>query len=96
MSDHQQQNEEVPRPPKESQAWGLAKEIVGDVGKQIASDTKATFKWALRAAIIGAIAVGGAGGWYFGLMGLAIGAVGGAIVGAIIGAICGYLLYLDL
>ncbi len=69
---------------------GFVEEIARDLGKDLASGTKTTLKWALGGAIVGALAVGGAGFWLLGIKVLGI----SALIGAVIGAIAGGGMYL--
>jgi len=66
-----------------SQPESLAKETAKEVGKELLKEGKTTVKWGFWGAVVGAVALGGAGWFKFGTtMGL-IGAGVGAVVGGI-------------
>ena len=54
-----------------------------EVGKGLIEGGKSTLRWAGGGAVFGALALGGAGLWFFGVNGLLYGAAIGAVVGAL-------------
>lgn len=64
--------------------------LIRDLLKGLMGETVFFLKWALCAAVLGAMIAGGAGLWLFGTTGFAYGAVGGAIAGGIIGIVIYY------
>jgi len=76
--------------PKKDQSPGFMEEMARDVGKDLASETKTTLKWALGGAIVGALIIGGIGFWLLGMKVLGV----SALIGAVIGAIAGGWIYL--
>ena len=60
---------------------------VGDIGRAVGrglvEEGRNWLRWAGGGALVGAVFLGGAGGYYFGLNGLGIGALAGAVIGAV-------------
>ena len=54
-----------------------------EVGKGIIEDGKSTLRWVLGSALVGALLVGGASAWFFGMGALMYGAAIGAVIGAL-------------
>lgn len=54
-----------------------------EVGKGIVEEGKSTLRWVLGSALVGALLVGGAGAWFFGMDALLYGAAIGAVIGAL-------------
>ena len=65
----------------------FVKDVALDVGKSLLSETKITIKWALVGAFIGTLVLGGAGFWFLGMKGLAMGVLMGVVIGAIAGGV---------
>lgn len=63
----------------------LLKSAVRETGKELVSEFKTTLLWALGGAVIGALALGGAGYWLLAMKGVGMGALAGAVAGAIAG-----------
>jgi hypothetical protein len=70
-------------PQSESFSQGLVKEF--------RQEARSALRWARNGAIVGAVVLGGIGLWYFGLVGLGI----GAGIGAVVGGVGAFLLYSD-
>lgn len=80
-------NEPQNTPP---QPESFAKETAKEVGTGLLKEGKTTVKWGLWGAVVGAVALGGAGWFKFGPKFGLIGAVVGAVVGGI-GAVWFYI-----
>ena len=55
--------------------------FIKDVGRGLVREFGNSLRWALAGSLLGAGALGAAGFWYFGWIGLLIGAAVGAVVG---------------
>lgn len=58
--------------------------ILGTIGRSIAEGARNSLRWAAVGAIIGALLLGGLGGYYFGWSGLGVGLLAGAVIGALV------------
>lgn len=54
-----------------------------ELGRSFADGAWETLRWVLVGAVVGAIALGGAGGYYFGWSGFGYGLVVGAVIGGL-------------
>lgn len=74
-----------PKQPQEPSLQSFAK----DLGKGLVEEGKTWLRWAGAGAVVGALGLGAAGGYLFGLSAI----ITGALAGAVIGAVLGWLLY---
>lgn len=69
---------------EDSEEPGSMGSILKDAGRSAVNEAKSTFKWLLGGAAVGALIVGGAGGFFLGWTGLGYGLIAGAVIGAFV------------
>ena len=58
--------------------------FLGSIFRALWDGVKETLGWVLAGAVVGALALGGLGGYHFGWPGLGMGLVAGAVIGGIL------------
>ena len=77
MSDDNKDHPEDPKP------TSLTKDVARAFGSGLVQGARSTLRCIAWGAAVGAVVLGAAGWWYFGMNGLMIGAGVGAVIGAI-------------